>query len=44
MKMEHVIAAEVSGRNDAPSVLHSLEMRTGLITGVGDGRWLRMHR
>lgn len=37
------IAAEVSGRNDAPSVLHSLEMRTGLITGVGDGRWLRMH-
>ncbi len=37
------IAAEISGRTDAAAVLHSLELRTGLITGVGDGRWLRMH-
>ncbi|MFN8639919.1 MAG: BTAD domain-containing putative transcriptional regulator [Dehalococcoidia bacterium] len=37
------VAAEVAQRTDAPVVLHRLQVRTGLISAVGDGPWLRMH-
>lgn len=37
------IAAEVSERSDSAVALQGLRVRTGLISPVGDGRWLRMH-
>ncbi len=37
------IANEVTQRGDAAAVIDRFHVRTGLLTQVGDGRWLRMH-